>query len=189
MKVYYDKDADLSLIKGKKVTILGYGSQGHAHALNLHESGGKVTVGLRKDGAKGIGCQRDKSGQSGFPGQQPMEPGPSRRRCLRDINGARSPVARVGERGPERLHDVGVLRHQLSGSRGLAFPDVYSRGATHIEVDQPRSTAHHEEVGRTGRCAPASERWNQWRGPWRVRRRRDSDRASTCPINVQRAGP
>ena len=51
MKVYYDKDADLSLIKGKKVTILGYGSQGHAHALNLNDSGMKVTVGLRKGGA------------------------------------------------------------------------------------------------------------------------------------------
>src|SRR5512144_588815 len=51
MKVYYDKDADLSLIKGKKVSILGYGSQGHAHALNLHDSGMKVTVGLRKGGA------------------------------------------------------------------------------------------------------------------------------------------
>ena len=51
MKVYYDKDADLSLIKGKKVTILGYGSQGHAHALNLHDSGMRVTVGLRKSGA------------------------------------------------------------------------------------------------------------------------------------------
>ncbi|MGH6995922.1 MAG: ketol-acid reductoisomerase [Burkholderiales bacterium] len=51
MKVYYDKDADLSLIKGKKVAILGYGSQGHAHALNLHDSGVKVTVGLRKGGA------------------------------------------------------------------------------------------------------------------------------------------
>src|SRR3954469_18831416 len=51
MKVYYDKDADLSLIKGKKVTIIGYGSQGHAHALNLKDSGVKVTVGLRKDGA------------------------------------------------------------------------------------------------------------------------------------------
>ena len=51
MKVYYDKDADLSLIKGKKVTIVGYGSQGHAHSLNLHESGVRVTVGLRKDGA------------------------------------------------------------------------------------------------------------------------------------------
>ena len=44
MKVYYDKDADLSLVKGKKVTILGYGSQGHAHALNLHDSGMKVMV-------------------------------------------------------------------------------------------------------------------------------------------------
>jgi ketol-acid reductoisomerase len=51
MKVYYDKDADLSLVKGKKVTIVGYGSQGHAHALNLNDSGVKVTVGLRKDGA------------------------------------------------------------------------------------------------------------------------------------------
>jgi ketol-acid reductoisomerase len=51
MKVYYDKDADLSLIKGSKVTIVGYGSQGHAHALNLKDSGIKVTVGLRKGGA------------------------------------------------------------------------------------------------------------------------------------------
>jgi len=51
MKVFYDKDADLRLIKGKKVTILGYGSQGHAHALNLKDSGVKVSVGLRKGGA------------------------------------------------------------------------------------------------------------------------------------------
>jgi ketol-acid reductoisomerase len=51
MKVYYDKDADLSLIKGRQVTIVGYGSQGHAHAQNLKESGVKVMVGLRKDGA------------------------------------------------------------------------------------------------------------------------------------------
>jgi ketol-acid reductoisomerase len=51
MKVYYDKDADLSLVKGKKVTIVGYGSQGHAHALNLNDSGIKVTVGLRKGGS------------------------------------------------------------------------------------------------------------------------------------------
>ncbi|MFN9747809.1 MAG: ketol-acid reductoisomerase [Burkholderiales bacterium] len=51
MKVYYDKDSDLSLIKGKNVTILGYGSQGHAHAQNLNDSGVKVTVGLRRGGA------------------------------------------------------------------------------------------------------------------------------------------
>jgi len=51
MKVYYDKDADLSLIKGKKVTIVGYGSQGHAHAQNLRDSGVDVIVALRKSGA------------------------------------------------------------------------------------------------------------------------------------------
>jgi ketol-acid reductoisomerase len=51
MKVYYDKDADLSLIKGKNVAIIGYGSQGHAHAQNLRDSGVNVTVGLRKGGA------------------------------------------------------------------------------------------------------------------------------------------
>ncbi|WDZ95332.1 ketol-acid reductoisomerase [Herbaspirillum sp. WKF16] len=51
MKVFYDKDADVSLIKNKNVTIIGYGSQGHAHALNLKDSGCKVTVGLRRGGA------------------------------------------------------------------------------------------------------------------------------------------
>jgi ketol-acid reductoisomerase len=50
MKVFYDKDCDLKLIKGKKVAIIGYGSQGHAHAQNLNDSGCKVTVGVRKNG-------------------------------------------------------------------------------------------------------------------------------------------
>ena len=49
MNVYYDKDADLSIIQNKKVAILGYGSQGHAHANNLNESGVSVVVGLRPD--------------------------------------------------------------------------------------------------------------------------------------------
>jgi ketol-acid reductoisomerase len=48
MKVYYDKDADLSIVQGKKVAIVGYGSQGHAHANNLKESGASVVVGLRQ---------------------------------------------------------------------------------------------------------------------------------------------
>lgn len=47
MNIYYDKDADLSLIKARKVAILGYGSQGHAHANNLQDSGVEVRVGLR----------------------------------------------------------------------------------------------------------------------------------------------
>ncbi|WP_423824177.1 ketol-acid reductoisomerase [Salinisphaera sp. SPP-AMP-43] len=48
MNVYYDKDGDLSLIQGKKVAIIGYGSQGHAHANNLKDSGVDVVVGLRE---------------------------------------------------------------------------------------------------------------------------------------------
>src|SRR5271165_6533924 len=44
--IYYDNDADLALIRSKKVAIIGYGSQGHAHALNLHDSGVEVRVGL-----------------------------------------------------------------------------------------------------------------------------------------------
>jgi ketol-acid reductoisomerase len=47
MNIYYDKDADLSIIRGLKVTIIGYGSQGHAHANNLKDSGVDVIVGLR----------------------------------------------------------------------------------------------------------------------------------------------
>ncbi len=52
MRVYYDRDADVALIKGKKVAILGYGSQGHAHAMNLRDSGVKeIVVGLREGSA------------------------------------------------------------------------------------------------------------------------------------------
>src|SRR5688572_18478162 len=47
--IFYDRDADLSLLRERTVAILGYGSQGHAHALNLRESGIEVVVGLRPD--------------------------------------------------------------------------------------------------------------------------------------------
>jgi len=65
MKVFYDKDCDLSLIKGKTVAIIGYGSQGHAHAQNLNDSGVKVVVGLRKGGASW-----DKVGKAGLQVQE-----------------------------------------------------------------------------------------------------------------------
>ena len=48
-KMYYEKDCDLNVLKGKKIAIIGYGSQGHAHALNLKDSGCDVTVGLREE--------------------------------------------------------------------------------------------------------------------------------------------
>ena len=67
LKVYYDKDADLSVLKGKKVVILGAGSQGQAHALNLKESGIDVTVGVRK------GASWDKAEKAGLKVKFPVE--------------------------------------------------------------------------------------------------------------------
>ena len=49
MDIYYDKDADLNVLSGKTIGILGYGSQGHAHALNLKDSGQDVMVGLHPE--------------------------------------------------------------------------------------------------------------------------------------------
>ncbi|MDQ2953852.1 MAG: ketol-acid reductoisomerase, partial [Pseudomonadota bacterium] len=61
MRVYYDRDADLNLVKGKKVAIIGYGSQGHAHALNLRDSGVKdVAVALRKGSASAKKAEAEK---------------------------------------------------------------------------------------------------------------------------------
>ena len=57
MNVYYDKDADLSIIQSKKVAIIGYGSQGHAHANNLKDSGVSVVVGLREGSSSAVKAQ------------------------------------------------------------------------------------------------------------------------------------
>jgi len=58
LNVYYDKDCDLSIIKGMKVTIVGYGSQGHAHANNLKDSGVDVTVALREGSASAAKAEK-----------------------------------------------------------------------------------------------------------------------------------
>jgi len=59
LNIFYDKDCDLSLIKNKKVTIVGYGSQGHAHALNLKDSGVDVTVALREGSGSAIKAENE----------------------------------------------------------------------------------------------------------------------------------
>ncbi len=69
MRVYYDRDADVNLIKGRKVAIIGYGSQGHAHANNLKDSGvAEVMVGLRQ-GSAGVA----KAESAGFAVKDPAE--------------------------------------------------------------------------------------------------------------------
>ena len=69
MKLFYDKDADISIIRGKKVAVIGYGSQGHAHAQNLKDSGVKeVVLGLREKSAG-----RAKATSDGFKVVTPEE--------------------------------------------------------------------------------------------------------------------
>ena len=68
-KTYYDHDADLSLIQAKKVAIIGYGSQGHAHALNLKDSGVHVKVGLPATEAESVAKAR----KAGFEVVPPAE--------------------------------------------------------------------------------------------------------------------
>src|SRR5437867_3887023 len=58
-KIFYDQDADLGLLKGRKIAIIGYGSQGHAHALNLHDSGQDVVVGLYKGSKSWAKAEKD----------------------------------------------------------------------------------------------------------------------------------
>ncbi|HZD61091.1 MAG TPA: ketol-acid reductoisomerase [Anaerolineae bacterium] len=70
-KIYYDQDADLGVLKGKKVAIIGFGSQGHAHALNLHESGIDVVVGLRE--GSGSWDKAVKSGLTVMPASKAAE--------------------------------------------------------------------------------------------------------------------
>lgn len=65
MQLYYEKDADLAVLKDKKIAVIGYGSQGHAHAHNLHESGFDVVVGLRQGGASW--AKAEKSGLKLLP--------------------------------------------------------------------------------------------------------------------------
>ena len=68
----YDDDADLQLLDGKTVAIIGYGSQGHAHALNLKDSGVDVVVGLREDSAS-----RREGARAGPRGRRPSSRPPA----------------------------------------------------------------------------------------------------------------
>ncbi len=68
MQVYYDRDADLSVLKGKQAAVLGYGSQGHAHANNLRDSGVDVVVGLRRSSASWPISMRVLSSMNSTPG-------------------------------------------------------------------------------------------------------------------------
>ena len=69
MRIYYDRDADINLIKDKKIVVVGYGSQGHAHAMNLRDTGVKnVAIALREGSSS-----RKKAENAGFKVMKPSE--------------------------------------------------------------------------------------------------------------------
>ena len=69
MRIYYDRDADINLIKDKKIVIVGYGSQGHAHAMNLRDTGiSNVVIALRENSAS-----KSKAEKAGFDVMTPSE--------------------------------------------------------------------------------------------------------------------
>ena len=101
MRVYYDRDADLNLIKGKKVAIIGYGSQGHAHALNLKDSG--VERGGRRLAPRlQIRRQGGRRGPEGHERRRGRQMG----RCGHDADPGRAPGRDLGE-GPQAQHEAG----------------------------------------------------------------------------------
>jgi len=96
MRVYYDRDADINLIKGKKVCIVGYGSQGHAHALNLRDSGVKDVIIALKAGS----ATRKKAEEAGF-----MVMTPSEAAKVSDIMMMLTPDELQGDIYRDHLHD------------------------------------------------------------------------------------
>jgi len=121
MRVYYDRDADVNLVKGKKVAIAGYGSQGHAHALNLRDSGVKdVTVVLREGSASTKKAEND-----GFPVKAAAEAAKDT-----DIFMMLSP-----DEGQAALYND-HLRHNLKDDAALAFAHGLN---IHFGLIEPRA--------------------------------------------------
>ena len=107
--MFYDDDADLTLLDGKTVAIIGYGSQGHAHALNLKDSGVSVVVGLRSSSASVA-----KAREHGLEVLEPADAASQRRR--RDDARARraaSPGVGVGRQGRDRRRQPAAVRPRL----------------------------------------------------------------------------
>ena len=135
MKVYYDKDADLDIIKGKNVAILGYGSQGHAHAANLRDSGIKnLKIGLRF-GSKSI----EKAKAAGFEVVTPAEAA-----SWADVVMVLTPDESQGELYKDDLHDNMKQGAALAFAHGLNihFGLIEARADLDVFMIAPKGPGH-----------------------------------------------
>ena len=180
-EMFYDDDADLSIIQGRKVAVLGYGSQGHAHALSLRDSGVDVRVGLH-EGSK----SRAKAEEQGLRVVTAAEaaaeadvimilaPDPIQRQRLRgghraQPQGRRRAVLRPRPQHPLRLHQAAGRRRRLHGRpEGPGPPGAPPvRGGPRRAVPRRRRAGRHRQRASRSRCrtrrasaapAPASSR-------------------------------
>ena len=144
MRVYYDRDADLNLIKGKKVAIIGYGSQGHAHALNLRDSGVKeVAVALRKtSGRREEGRRREVQGHGS---------GGSRQMGRRDDDAdARRVAGRHLPRPPRQEHEAGRGADVRARAQRAFQPDRAARRPRRPD-DRAQGPRPHRALGISAR--------------------------------------
>ena len=162
-EIFYDDDADLSIIQGRKVAVIGYGSQGHAHSLSLRDSGVDVRVGpaggLEVPGqGRGPGAAGRHAGRGGRRGRRDHDPDPRPRAAarLRGVDRA-EPHRRQGAGLRPRLQHP-VRLHQAAGRRRRH----------HGRAEGPRSPGAPRVRGRQGRALPDRGR----AGRQRRRRRR-----------------
>jgi len=114
--IFYDSDGDLSLLDGKTVAILGFGSQGHAHALNLKDSGVDVVVGLREDSAS-----REKAEAEGLDG--PRQRGGRGEDPVAELGGL---LGRVGRHDDALKVLQGILLHHREELTDLEVVELYA---------------------------------------------------------------
>ena len=190
LNIYYDKDADLGRLEGKTVAVIGYGSQGHAHAQNLHHSGVDVVVGLRKDSgswgkAEAAGLKVATVAEAAQAGRHHHAD------AARRARGGRLPrrgggAARAGQlpgRGPR-------LQHPLPGHLAAGGRQRLHGGAEGAGSYGTRPLRGREGRALSGRGAPGSERRHAAGRPSPMRARSAAGaRASSRPTSARRRRP
>ena len=164
VEIFYDDDADLSIVQGRKVAVLGYGSQGHAHALSLRDSGVDVRVGL-PEGSKSRAKAEDEGLRVLTPGRgvrrgrpdHGARARPGAARALRRVDraepeGRRRALLRARLQHPLRLHQAAGRRRRRDGRAEGPGPP----GAPPVRRRQGRAGAGRGRAGRDRQGAARS---------------------------------
>ncbi len=170
--IYYEKDCDPALIKGKKVAVIGYGSQGHAHALNLHDSGVDVRVGLRT-GSKSW----DKAKEAGLKVMTPREAA-----AEADLVMILTPG-----RDRRRTRTTREIHESMTAGKALAFAHGFNIHFDQIVAARGRRRHHDRPQGPRPHGAPRLHRGLRRAEPHRRPPGRDRQGAGTSRCRTRGA--